>query len=485
MPLQQIPAGWSATLEAVGADATLALYAHADAIIFDNSVTRVQLGLYDGDTVVAVKRTIRPVDEAELAKALREKDTLKALAHPHIVRSFSHAMDKSFIYVALEPFVALPLVAGQRATSLTLKHVVQQSSAGGPSIGRAARIDVLRQVADGLHYLHSNNLVHRDVKPMNVLVRPRPQGGGGSGGGGGFVAKLSDLEFAKELGSSSGGGAQASTFAGGTQDWQAPEVFMKQANTKGSDVFSLGLVVFFVCTDGGHALGEKCERTTNLMRIKFTGSAGHLTPLLAGAGPEAADLVGAMLVADPAARLGAGAVLAHPLFWTLGEKVRYVSRIHSSFARTAGLQAAVDGDGGGKGGCWGGGDWRLQEGLPAALWQRGAPGRFEHSDGHTSQYGNRTSELVRLVRNLSQHFAEQRPELRRAILEVGGGAGRGGGGGEAGAGGAVAVASSVDEQEAAAVGRCFFGAFPSLVVHLRRAEARLAQQQIVAASTFK
>ena len=220
--------------------------------------------------------------------------------------------------------------------SLTLKHVVQQSGAGDRSIGRAARIDVLRQVAEGLRYLHSNNLVHRDVKPMNVLVRPQ---------GGGFVAKLSDLEFAKELGSS--GGAQASTFAGGTQDWQAPEVFMKQANTKGSDVFSLGLVVFFVCTDGGHALGEKRERTDNLMRLKYSGSNGHLKSSLDRAGPEAADLVGAMLVAEPSARLAADAVLAHPLFWTLGEKVRYVSRIHSSFGRSAALQAAADGDGGG------------------------------------------------------------------------------------------------------------------------------------------
>ena len=42
-------------------------------------------------------------------------------------------------------------------------------------------------------------------------------------------------------------------------------------------------------------------------------------------------------------------------------------------------------------------------------------------------------------------------------------------------GGLTAVASTVDEREAAALGRCFFGAFPSLVVHLRRAEARLAQ----------
>ena len=154
-----------------------------------------------------------------------------------------------------------------------------------------------------------------------------------------------------------------------------------------------------------------------------------------------------------------GAVLAHPLFWSVGEKVRHVGRVHRGFGG-GGLKAAVDAGGSA---CWGGGDWRLQKGLPAALWPRAAPGRFVHADGSTSQYGNRASELVRLIRNLSQHFSEQRPELRRAILAGGEGGGGGGGGG----------ALSVEEQEAA-VGRCFFGAFPGLLVHLRRAEAQEA-----------
>ena len=80
-------------------------------------------------------------------------------------------------------------------------------------------------------------------------------------------------------------------------------MFTKKANTKGSNVFSLGLVVFFVCTGGRHAPGEtQNNRVNNLMRIKFTGSTKHLD--LACAGPEAADLVRQALSADPRHRPG-------------------------------------------------------------------------------------------------------------------------------------------------------------------------------------
>ena len=154
MPLQQIPAAWSATLSAVEGGGKLAVYAHHEAIIFDNALTRVQLGLYDGDTVVAVKRTHRPADEAALAKALREKDTLKALRHDHVVSYFSHAVSNDFIYVALEPFVALPLVAGRQATSLTLKHIVKEKKEARCAVGWGVEAvdagDIVTSTADSL-----------------------------------------------------------------------------------------------------------------------------------------------------------------------------------------------------------------------------------------------------------------------------------------------------------------------------------------------
>ena len=175
MPLQQIPAEWSATLDAVEGGGKLAIYTHRDAVIFDNSVTCVQLGLYDGDTVVAVKRTQRPADEAALAKALREKDTLKALRHDHVVSYFSHAVSKYFIYVALEPFVALPLVAGQQATSLTLKHIVKEKKEARCAVGWRAVAVAAEEMLPPTLPIHLTVALTRPLfVPWRAGLVPRP-----------------------------------------------------------------------------------------------------------------------------------------------------------------------------------------------------------------------------------------------------------------------------------------------------------------------
>ena len=173
------------------------------------------------------------------------QDVLKSLRHDHVVQFYTHAVDAFFIYVALEPFVC-PLEEGRKAEPRTLRRLVKDhrhAARGGrvsPLLDRASKLDVLRQITSAVAYLHSLGQLHRDIKPLNVLVRSGEDGEGG----GRFVAKVSDLEFVKGVDDSSSGGrgGRASTLAGGTTDWQAPEVFMEEANTKGSDMFSLGLV---------------------------------------------------------------------------------------------------------------------------------------------------------------------------------------------------------------------------------------------------
>ena len=116
-----------------------------------------------------------------------------------------------------------------------------------------------------------------------------------------FEVKLTDLEFTKIVDhSSSSGGRHVATSCVGTQGWQAPEVQAGVSNEKPSDVFSLGLVYFYVLSGGEHALGvnvqQRSQRMDLLKQCKSTAPIkDRLRMLCKRAGPAAADAVNAML----------------------------------------------------------------------------------------------------------------------------------------------------------------------------------------------
>ena len=223
------------------------------------------------------------------------------------------------------------------------------------------------------------------------------------------------------------------------------------------------LVCLSVFPVSDHALGDKGDRTSNLMEIVTTKKTAHLEWSLASVKPEVGDLVGKMLVAVAPERPSTTEVLGHPLFWTLEEKVSFINRTNRSCRGDEGFRRDFDGASrrAGLGGA--GGDWRRKQGLPTAFWPRSRTGHFVLGDRRTVRYGQEMSELVRFIRNLSQHFAGQRTEVRRAILECSRSATEGGG------------ELSVEEHEAV-VGRCFFEVYPALVVRLRRTLAELAKK---------
>jgi serine/threonine protein kinase len=101
--------------------------------------------------------------------------------------------------------------------------------------GSAVRI--VNQAAQGLHYAHKRRVIHRDVKPDNILVRPDG------------LAKLADFGLAKDFDDVGGGGLTRSAAALGTPHFMAPEQYAdaKRAGVA-SDVYALGATLFMAVT---------------------------------------------------------------------------------------------------------------------------------------------------------------------------------------------------------------------------------------------
>ncbi len=101
-----------------------------------------------------------------------------------------------------------------------------------------SKMEAMIQMAEGLHYIHSKRLVHRDIKPGNILISITDP----------VQLKLGDFGLSKPTDS---GGNYSLSGIKGTEDWVAPELLELIKSNKPfiasnvSDIFSLGCVFFY------------------------------------------------------------------------------------------------------------------------------------------------------------------------------------------------------------------------------------------------
>jgi eukaryotic-like serine/threonine-protein kinase len=178
-------------------------------------------------------KLIRPerfADPRYLGRFEREVQATAGLTHPNTVEvyDYGHAEDGTFYYVM------------EYLSGLTLEDVVRRYGPLPP--GRA--VYLLRQVCDALREAHGAGLVHRDVKPGNVMVCTR--------GGLHDVAKLLDFGLVELRGSGKLGDDPAwQSGIAGTPAYMAPEQAAGRNRPDArSDLYSLGAVGFFLLT--GH-----------------------------------------------------------------------------------------------------------------------------------------------------------------------------------------------------------------------------------------
>jgi eukaryotic-like serine/threonine-protein kinase len=157
-------------------------------------------------------------DEEFVRRFIGEAKSVARLSHQNVVAVFDQGSDGPFLYLAME------YVPGR-----TLKEVLRERGRFTP----AAALDIMTGVLDGLAAAHSSGIVHRDVKPENVLLTTDGR------------LKVADFGLARAQ------AAAGQTRAGlliGTVAYLPPEQVTGEATGPRSDVYSAGVMLFELLT---------------------------------------------------------------------------------------------------------------------------------------------------------------------------------------------------------------------------------------------
>ncbi len=165
---------------------------------------------------VAIKMMHRDIstDPDQLERFRREARAVAQLSHPHVVTVIDAGEDDG------TPYIVLEFVEGETLKDRIRREVrlpVSEAVAYAIEIGRA------------LSCAHAHKLVHRDVKPQNVLIDPDGR------------AKLTDFGISRSLESQ---GLTATGRVLGTTDYVSPEQALGYEVTEQSDIYSLGIVLY-------------------------------------------------------------------------------------------------------------------------------------------------------------------------------------------------------------------------------------------------
>jgi serine/threonine protein kinase/tetratricopeptide (TPR) repeat protein len=242
---------------------------------------------------------------------LREIRTAARLSHPHIVPVHDSGKAEDLLYYVM------PFVDGE---SLRQRMVRE---------GRLALDDALaiaRQVASALDYAHRQHVVHRDVKPENVMLH---EGG----------ALVTDFGIAKAV---EAAGSEQITQTGtaiGTPTYMSPEQAAGSSTPDGrSDIYSLGCVLFEMLTGRAPFTGTTSQAVITQRFLQDAPSVRSLRPEI----PEDVDrAIARALEREPDARFDTAAQFAQALVLHTGSTPPHVTPTTTGSVSTAGRSVAV------------------------------------------------------------------------------------------------------------------------------------------------
>ncbi len=174
--------------------------------------------ILDRDVAVKMLRLDFANDEEFIRRFHREAQSATSLAHPNIVNIYDVGEENELYYIVME------FVDGQ-----TLKQYIQQNS----PIRVEETIEIMRQLTSAISHAHHNHIIHRDIKPHNILIDHDGN------------VKVTDFGIAMAL--SATAITQTNSVLGSVHYLSPEQARGGMANRK-SDIYSLGIVMFELLT---------------------------------------------------------------------------------------------------------------------------------------------------------------------------------------------------------------------------------------------
>jgi serine/threonine-protein kinase len=234
------------------------------------------------------------------SRFFREAQACARLTHPNIVIVHDMGEDDGRLFIVME------LLDGEELGRVIARH---------ERLSLPEKLDIVRQLCDGLHFAHQKGVVHRDVKPANILLLRTGR------------VKIVDFGIAQLAGAATQRDLTRAGMIMGTIRYMAPEQVRGHADRR-SDIFSVAAVSYELFSGRPPFSGNDPLQILEQLR---TSTPPRLTEVDPSLPPELADVIARGIQKEPEAR-----------FADLGQMGRELERIQRELAGEGERVAATD-----------------------------------------------------------------------------------------------------------------------------------------------